>query len=76
VWLAIVISALLFGVGHLPYASVVVPALNGVGVVFIVLANTVFGIVFGYLYWRRGLESAMMAHGVAHLVAYLLMAMI
>ncbi len=71
VWLAIVASALVFGAGHLPAASVLIGTLTVNIVVFVVLANTVFGILFGYLYWRYGLEAAMIAHGTAHVVAYL-----
>ena len=39
-------------------------------VVFVVVANSVFGVLFGYLFWRYGLEAAMIAHGTAHLVNY------
>ena len=31
-------------------------------------ANALFGFVAGFLYWRRGLEAAMIAHMVAHLI--------
>lgn len=70
VWAAIVISALLFGAGHLPAVAAVIGNLNASVVLFIVGANSVFGIVFGWLYWRYGLESAMIAHAAAHLVNY------
>jgi hypothetical protein len=30
--------------------------------------NGIAGIVFGYLYWRHGLEAAMIGHMSAHLV--------
>jgi hypothetical protein len=30
--------------------------------------NGVAGIAFGYLYWRHGLEAAMLAHMSTHLV--------
>ena len=39
--------------------------------VFVIGANTAFGLLFGYLFWRYGLESAMIAHAVAHVVSYL-----
>lgn len=69
-WLAIVVSALLFGVGHLPVASYLVGSLTGALVVFVVGLNTIFGVLFGWLYWRWGLESAMIAHAVTHLVSH------
>jgi membrane protease YdiL (CAAX protease family) len=71
VWLAIAASALLFGAGHLPLAHVLIGSLNGPVVLFVVGLNAAFGLLFGWLYWRRGLESAMIAHAVAHLVSYI-----
>ena len=71
VWLAIVVSALVFGAGHLPAASVLIGTLTVNIVVFVVVANSVFGVLFGYLFWRYGLEAAMIAHGTAHLVNYI-----
>jgi membrane protease YdiL (CAAX protease family) len=71
VWLAIAVSALVFGAGHLPAASAVLGALDANVVVFIVGANAVFGLLFGYLFWRHGLESAMIAHAAAHVVSHL-----
>jgi len=70
-WLGIVISAVAFGAGHLPAASMLVGKLTAEVVTFVVVANSVFGVLFGYLFWRYGLEAAMIAHGVAHLVNYI-----
>ncbi|MBA2459265.1 MAG: CPBP family intramembrane metalloprotease [Gemmatimonadales bacterium] len=69
-WLAILASALLFGAGHLPAAAALVGELTREIVAFVVGANTAFGILFGYLYWRYGLEAAMVAHGAAHALSY------
>lgn len=70
VWLAICISALLFGAGHLPMASMLMDELSGSIVAYVIGANAAFGLLFGFLFWRHGLESAMIAHATAHLVAY------
>jgi hypothetical protein len=70
VWAAIGLSALLFGAGHLPTAAAVVGDLTMEVSAFVVGANTVFGVLFGYLYWRYGLEAAMIAHAFAHVVGY------
>lgn len=70
VWLAIAASALLFGAGHLPLAHFLLGSLNGPVVLFVVGLNAAFGLLFGWMYWRRGLESAMVAHAVTHLVSY------
>jgi len=70
VWLAIAVSALLFAAGHLPAASVLLGALDLPVVAFVMGANTAFGLLYGYLYWRYGLESAIIAHGLTHVVSY------
>lgn len=69
---AIVVSALLFGAAHLPAAAMQIGELTGYLVLFIVGTNTAFGLLFGYLYWRYGLEAAIIAHGTAHVVSYVL----
>jgi len=71
VWLAIAASALLFGAGHLPLAHLLLGSLSLQVVLFVVGLNSSFGLLFGWLYWRRGLEAAMIAHAVTHLVSYL-----
>ena len=70
VWLAIAVSALMFAAGHLPAASFLIGTLSIPVVVFVIGVNTAFGLLFGYLYWRHGLEAAMIAHATAHLVSF------
>lgn len=67
--IGIVLSSLLFGIGHLPFASTLT-ALTPILVSYIIIANSLFGLIAGALYWKRGLESAMIAHIVAHLFMY------
>jgi membrane protease YdiL (CAAX protease family) len=69
VWLAIGVSALVFGAGHLPVASVMIGSLDATIVAFVIGWNTAFGLLFGYLFWRYGLEAAMIAHALAHVVS-------
>jgi CAAX prenyl protease-like protein len=64
---AIVVGAVVFAAGHLPAASALTP-LSRTGIARIVLLNTIPGLVFGWLYWRRSLESAMAAHASVHVV--------
>jgi membrane protease YdiL (CAAX protease family) len=71
IWLAIAVSALVFAAGHLPAASVLLGSLDLAVVAFVVGVNTAFGLLFGYLFWRHGLESAMIAHALAHAVSFL-----
>jgi membrane protease YdiL (CAAX protease family) len=70
-WLAIGIAAALFAVGHLPAAASIVP-LTPVLVIRTLVLNSLAGLVFGWLYWRRGLEAAMVAHFSADLVLHVL----
>jgi hypothetical protein len=68
-WIANIMVAVLFGLGHLPAASRVMAITPEVVIVALVL-NGVAAISFGYLYWKRGLESAMIAHFCADFVIY------
>ena len=68
-WPAIAISTLLFGAGHLPAASRITP-LTPALIARTLLLNGIAGAVFGYLYWQRGLEAAMIAHGTADVVLH------
>ncbi|MFT3835560.1 MAG: CPBP family intramembrane metalloprotease [Myxococcaceae bacterium] len=68
-WLANVLSALLFGIGHLPATAALVPLSTAVVIRAIVL-NGSCGIVFGALFRRYGLEWAMVAHFCVDLVLH------
>lgn len=68
-WVAILVAAVLFGAAHLPAAQGLWP-LTGRVVVRTLVLNALGGVVFGYLYWRRGLEHAMLAHLCADLVLH------
>ncbi|MFC6733873.1 CPBP family intramembrane glutamic endopeptidase [Haladaptatus sp. DYSN1] len=64
-WVAIVVSAVLFGVGHLPALAQSV-SLTPLLIARTILLNAVAGVLFGWLYWRRSLEAAMVAHASFH----------
>jgi len=66
--LAILVSAVVFGMGHLPLAKALSGGLTVPLVTYVIIANSIFGIAAGFLYWLRGLEAAMIAHICAHLV--------
>lgn len=66
-WVAIAVSALLFGLGHLPNAATLGP-LTPAAVGRILLLNGIAGVAFGWLYWRESLEAAMVAHVAFHVV--------
>jgi CAAX prenyl protease-like protein len=65
---AIIVSALMFGLGHLPLAFAFAPNASVGLILYVISANSIFGLFAGYLYWKQGLESAMIAHMLAHIV--------
>jgi hypothetical protein len=65
---SILLSALVFAIGHLPITFMLMPEANAAIVAFVITANSAFGLICGYLYWKRGLEAAIIAHMVGHLV--------
>jgi len=64
-WLANVVTALLFGALHLPSVAFSRVALTPAVVAHVLLGNGIAGVVFGWVFRRRGLEGAMVAHAVA-----------
>lgn len=70
-WLAIAAAALLFALGHLPLLFAMGVSPRGWMIAAIIVGNAVPGLAFGWLFWRRGIEAAMMAHALAHLLSTL-----
>ncbi|MCB1108930.1 MAG: CPBP family intramembrane metalloprotease [Chlamydiia bacterium] len=68
-WTTNVIVALIFGIGHLPAAFKLIEP-TSYEISRILLLNGIPGIVFGWLYWSRGLWSAMIAHFMADLIIH------
>ena len=72
VWTAIILSSIIFGLGHLPVTGQVV-SIDVSVVARALLLNGVGGVAFGWLYWKKGLESAMIAHFSADVVLHIAM---
>ncbi|MBX9605727.1 MAG: CPBP family intramembrane metalloprotease [Gammaproteobacteria bacterium] len=70
-WTAIILSGLMFGLSHLPAVAHALQPMPMSVVVYVTFGNTLFGLIAGYLFWRHGLEAAMGAHVLAHVLAYL-----
>lgn len=68
IWAAVILSALASGIYHIPAYE----ALTGGITLLVILQNTILGVVYGWLYWRRGLLLAMVAHLCADLVIHLI----
>ena len=68
-WLANIIAAVIFGLGHLPATAALVkltPLLIGRAI----LLNGIVGVATGWLFWQYGLEAAMLAHFSADIVLH------
>lgn len=65
VWSAIVIAAVVFGVSHLPFTSLLT-AITPLIILRAVVLNGIVGILCGRLYVLFGIEAAMAAHAAAH----------
>lgn len=65
-WIGIVLAALLFAVGHFPvvFSSVKNPTISLL--TYVLTGNTIGGVFFGWLYWKKGLEAAFIGHIFAH----------
>lgn len=74
-WIALILAALLFGAGHLPAAASIWP-LDAVVVSRVIVLNSVAGLIFGWLYWRHGLESAMLSHFSADLILHVVVPLV
>ncbi len=74
-WASVAGAALLFGAGHLPAAGQIYP-LTPTVIAYIVAGNAALGLVFGWLYWRRGLGAAMIAHFSADLVLHVVVPLV
>ena len=70
-WIANLLVAVVFGAAHLPLAAQLT-ALTPSLVTVVISLNGIVALGFGYLYWKRGLESAILAHFSADLVLHVL----
>lgn len=73
-WIANILAAVLFGLGHLPATASLFPVTPLVVTRAIVL-NGFVGIVAGYLYFKHGLEAAMLSHFSADIVLHVILAL-
>ena len=61
---SILLAAIIFGLGHLPITASLTK-ITPLIIARAVLLNGIGGVVFGWLYWKKGLEAAMVAHFTA-----------
>ena len=67
-WIAAA-AALIFAIAHLPVA-ITIWTLTPIVIIRTLLLNSLLGVAFGYLYWRWGLEYAILSHFLAGLVLH------
>jgi len=75
IWVAIIIAAIFFGLGHLVITSDIT-AITPAIITRAILLNGIGGIIFGWLYWKKGLESAMISHFSADIIIYVIFPLI
>lgn len=73
-WCANILAAVVFGLGHLPATMGLMPLTPWI-VLRAVVLNGLAGVIFGWLFWKRGFESAMTAHFSADIVLHVLAAL-
>lgn len=67
-WLAILVSGILFGLGHAP--SYLAAGCRRTPAFFstMLVLNLWGSLIFGWLYWQHGLLAAMVAHALFHII--------
>jgi membrane protease YdiL (CAAX protease family) len=70
IWLSIILAAVVFGLGHLP-ATAQITSLTGIVIIRAIVLNGAGGVIFGWLYWKKGLEAAMIAHFSTDIVLHI-----
>lgn len=68
---AIVLSAVVFGLLHLPMTATIAPLTSWV-ILRAILLNGIAGITYGWLFWQYSLEAAMIAHASFHALSFIL----
>ena len=67
-----IIAAVLFAAGHLPATAMLFGSLSPLILLRCFLLNGGFGLLFGWLYRRHGIQYAMVSHAVFHIVSKLI----
>ena len=71
-WVAIILISVVFGLGHLPMTARF-QQITSLVVFRAVVLNGIAGVVFGRLFWKKGLESAMIAHFSTDIVLHVIL---
>ena len=74
IWISIVIAAIIFGLGHLPTILALGATFSPMVLTRVIFLNGIAGVLFGWLYWKKGLESAMISHFSVDVLLYVILA--
>ena len=66
-------AALLFGASHLPAAATIWVLTTSI-VARVILLNAAAGVVYGVIFWRWGIEHAMVCHFFTDIVLHVIFA--
>ena len=69
-WAANILFALAFGAAHLPTEAAIGLPLNPLVITSTLVLNGLGGLIFGWLFWTFGLESAVLAHILADILRH------
>jgi len=69
-WAANILFALAFGAAHLPTEAAIGLPLNPLVITSTLVLNGIGGLIFGWLFWTFGLESAVLAHILADILRH------
>lgn len=70
--IGIVLSTILFATGHFPIVFQIIDSPSMLLLSYVLIGNSIGGLIFGWLYWKKGLESAFVAHILAHVAMVLI----
>jgi hypothetical protein len=71
-WTSIIIVSVVFGSGHLPMTATFT-TITPLVVIRAIVLNGIAGIVFGWLYWKKGLVAAIISHFSADIILHVIL---
>ena len=75
-WVANILSAILFGLGHLPATAAAGLPMDTLVITRAIVLNGLIGLVCGWFYWKHGLEAAMVSHFSGDIVLHVILPLI
>ncbi len=75
-WIANIVFAVAFGLAHLPATQAAGLPITPLIIARAITLNGMGGLIFGWLYWRFGLETAMVAHFSTDVVLHVILSLV